>query len=215
MSTWWDRLRQEASALASAPALVAAALLVGIALVWLVLHWTYGKILSDKDNHIMLLERSVADYRDAVDGATPEDARQRIEALRKEAASLRLRLQPRRLTPAQRQAIVDQSRLPGGAQPRAITVAHEEPCGDCAALAADFAVALGAERTWTVITRTVTDVAERPRTGLAIRVSDPLRPPPDAVVLRQALRSAGLNFLTVGNGAGPEVQLLITERALQ
>jgi hypothetical protein len=53
---------------------------------------------------------------------------------------------------------------------------------------------------------------ERPRYGLGIRVPDPLRPPPEAVLLQGALRSAGLAFMVVVGAVDPNIELLVTER---
>jgi hypothetical protein len=46
-------------------------------------------------------------------------------------------------------------------------------------------------------------------------VPDRLRPPPDAVALQQALRSAGLEFAIVGGAGGSTAELLVTERVPQ
>ena len=54
--------------------------------------------------------------------------------------------------------------------------------------------------------------AERPHWGLAIRVPDPLRPPSEAVTLREALRSAGLAFTVIVGAADRNIELLVTER---
>jgi hypothetical protein len=215
MQEWFERLRLEAKAVASAPTLLAAVIVVVTAVVWGALHWSYRAILSEKDAHIASLERRLADYRDNLSGAAPDEAKRRIETLEAEVEMLRLRLQPRRLTPIQRQAIVDRSRLPAGGQPREVTVLHEDNCSDCASFAADLEAALRTEGSWRVSTQVMTDPAERPRTGLGIRVHDPLRPPSEAVVLQQALRSAGLPFTMLAGGADPTLELLVTDRVPQ
>lgn len=208
-------LRQQMSAVASAPLLLAVAVLVIGAVVWGILQVSYRTVLSNKDRHISMLERRVAEYRDVVGGASPDEARRRIEAMEAELKTLRLRLQPRHITPEQRQAIVDRSRLPAGAQPRAVTVISEDNCSDCAAFAAELVAALRDTQAWNVSTTSVATLPERSRAGLAIRVPDRLRPPPDATVLQQALRSAGLEFTMLGGAFGSNVELLVTERVPQ
>lgn len=210
-----DRLRQEARAIASAPILAATILVTALVVIWAVLHWSYRTALSNKDSHIAFLERRVADYRDRLGGATPDDAKRRIDALEAELKALRIRLQPRRLTPSQRQSIIDRSRLPAGAKPAAVLVAHEATCSDCRAFAEDLFGALGERGNWETTATVIEAPADRPRTGLGIRVEQPLRPPPEAVRLQAALRSAGLPFDMVAGGAGTAIELLVTERAAQ
>ena len=59
----------------------------------------------------------------------------------------------------------------------------------------------------------LTDLGGRPSSGLGIRVAEPTRPPPEAVVLQQALRSAGLAFSMLRAETSSGVELLVTERA--
>ena len=211
MANGLDQLKREANALASAPIVFSAILVLLIALIWGFVHWSYHGLLSRKDAHIASLERRLEDYRNSLDRASPEKARRRIEALETELNTLRIRLMHRRLTPAQRQAISDRSRRPAGTPSRNITVTAQEDCGDCKSFAAEIVDALAISENWTANRQTVTDPKERPRSGLAIRVAEPTRPPMDAVVLQQALQSAGLAFSMLARTDGSEVELLVTE----
>lgn len=208
-------LRRQFNALTSAPLLFVVALIVVAAAIWGALQFSYRGVLSSKDRYIALLERRLGEYREAVGGATADEARRRIEAMDTEIKTLRLRLNPRRLTPDQRQAIVDRSRLPSGAQVRAVTVAVERDCVDCAAFAEGIAMALRDSQGWTISSGAPAAAGDRTGPGLAVRVGDRLRPSPDAIVLQQALRSAGLEFAVVGGGMTPNVELLVTERLPQ
>ena len=213
MPGWIDELRREAKAVASAPLLFAGIVLAALVAIWGALYWSYRATLSSKERHIAALEHRVAEYRESVSGATPDDARRRIEALEIELKTLRLRLHPRRLTAAQRSAILDHSRLPGRARPHAVTVVYEADCSDCKPFAADLASALDASEGWHASIEVLAPPIERPRYGLGIRVPDPLRPSPEAVLLQEALRSAGLAFTMVVGAADPGIVLLVTERA--
>ena len=217
MPDWIERLRGEAMKLASVPVVLAflVAVAVAVAAIWGAVQWSYGALLASKDARIAFLERRVNDYREHLSGATPDEAKQRIEALENEVKALRLRLQPRRLTTSQRQAIPDRSLFPAGAQPNAVTVLAEENCSDCTAFAADLAAALRESGSWIVTADVLKNPVERPRTGLAIRVPEPRRPPPEAVILQQAMRSAGLAYLMVPGGTGANAELLVTERVPQ
>ncbi|HEX2215611.1 MAG TPA: hypothetical protein VHG27_02780 [Xanthobacteraceae bacterium] len=215
MPSWTDKIREEARAVASAPILSAIALALSLAIIWGIVHWSYGAALENRDNHIAQLERRVSEYRDKLNGATPDEAKKRIEGLETEITTLRVRLQPRRLTPVQRQAIIDRSRLPSGATPNALTVSHEEKCSDCAQFAADLIEALRTAEGFVLETGIVAGLSRRPRYGLAIRVPQPLRPPPEAVMLQQALRSAGVAFDVIAGATDPPLELLVTERIPQ
>lgn len=206
------RLQQEARSLAGAPILTAVAAVLGLLIIWGALHWSYSAALSNRDGRIAFLDRRVNDYRGQLGTGSPEEIRKRIEALEQENRSLRVRLQPRRLAPPQRQSIIDRSRLPSGAQPLPITVAYEADCSDCERFAEDFLDALGERGNWQVTPTVIEAPADRPRGGLAIRVEQPLRPPPGGVRLQQVLRSAGLAFDMVPGGTGGSVELLVTER---
>jgi hypothetical protein len=212
MPSWLERLRKEATAVASAPFLLAGIVLFAAVVIWLALHWSYRAVLAGKDSHIAMLERRAAEYRESLRGATPDEAERKIEALEAELKTLRLRLQPRQLPAAQRQAIMDRSRLPAGARPYELTVVYERDCSDCKRFATDLASTLDASGGWVAIMEVVAAPAERPRWGLAIRVPDPLRPPAEAVILREALRSAGLAFTVIVGAADRNIELLVTER---
>jgi len=196
---------------AMAPLLLVSTIVIAGA-IWGAVHLSYRTILGNKDRHIALLERRVAEFRDAVSGATADEARRRIEAMELELQTLRLRVHPRRLTQEQRQAVIDRSRPPAGAQPRGVTVVVEKNCTDCAAFAEGLVAALQDSQGWSVNTIVAETLADRSATGLAIRISSELRPPPEAVVLQRALRSAGLDFRTLSGNADPSIQLLVTER---
>jgi hypothetical protein len=208
-------LGRQFSAVLSSPVVLVLAIVIGAGAIWGALHLSYETILGNKDRHIALLERRVAEYRDAVSGATADEARRRIDAMELELQTLRLRLHPRRLTQEQRQAVIDRSRLPAGAQPRGLTVVIEMNCSDCAAFAESLVAALRDSQGWSVNTIAAATFADRSPTGLAIRVSSELRPPPEAVVLQRALRSARLDFRTFSGNVDPDIELLVTERVAQ
>jgi hypothetical protein len=211
MANGLEPLKRQAKALASAPIVFGAILVLLVALIWGFVHWSYRGLLSGKDAQIASLERRLDDYRNSVDGASPEEARRRMESLETELSTLRIRLTQRRLTPAQRQAISDRSRRPAGTASRNITITAQEDCGDCKSFAAEIAEALAIAENWTPSRQDVTNPKERPRSGLAIRVAEPTRPPMEAVVLQQALQSAGLAFSMLASTGSSELELLVTE----
>jgi hypothetical protein len=55
------------------------ALIIGS--VWIVVSWSYSGLLASKNGQIELQDRQLADYRDKLKGATPEQAKAKIDAL--------------------------------------------------------------------------------------------------------------------------------------
>jgi hypothetical protein len=49
--------------------------------VWIVVNWSYSGVLASKNGQIELQDRQLADYKQKLDGATPEQARAKIDAL--------------------------------------------------------------------------------------------------------------------------------------
>src|SRR5262245_51575677 len=92
----------EMRVIAGARLVFATALLVaGMAIYW-VMDWRYAGILSNRDSEIALLKSQRDDYKDKLGGASPDQARARIDALEKRLAELEpklARLEPRRITP--------------------------------------------------------------------------------------------------------------------
>lgn len=205
-------LKREAQAIASAPVLFAATLLLVIGGTWFGLHWVYRVVLASKDRQIEFLERRLSDYREHLGSATPDELRRRIQGLEAESNALRLRLQPRQLTPSQKRAILDRSRLPAGMTARPITLFYAEACSDCTQFSRELADALSAEGNWLVALAPISEVPDSPRYGLGIRVANPLAPPSSAVVLGEALRSAGLSYTMVAGAQGSRAEILVTER---
>lgn len=59
--------------------IVILALMIGV--IWGVMNWTYGAIIASKSSQIELLQQRVTDYEKKLNGASPDQARQKIESL--------------------------------------------------------------------------------------------------------------------------------------
>lgn len=86
---------KEAGVIFDAPYSFAIALIFCCVLVWHGIDWRYRKQLDDANSSIKLLERENADYKRKLDGASPDEAKQRLEAFearvkRMEAELIRL-----------------------------------------------------------------------------------------------------------------------------
>ena len=56
-------------------------LVLMVGAVWVAFSWAYSGVLASKNGQIELQDRQLADYRDKLKGATPEEAKAKIDAL--------------------------------------------------------------------------------------------------------------------------------------
>src|SRR5215475_6770507 len=82
MPEWFYGVAQEWSIISAAPISFAIALVVVIIVVWAILHWFYRRMLSGKDIQIEVLQSRLADYRNALEGASPREAAYKITQLK-------------------------------------------------------------------------------------------------------------------------------------
>jgi hypothetical protein len=214
MADWTARVRQEMGAIGSAPIAFSVVVIAAGIVMWGVIQWSYGALLAGKNTEIAFLERRLADWREKMAGMSPDEAQARLHALETQVKTLQIRLEPRTLTNDMRQALIDRARLRPGHQ-YTVSVLREADCSDCERFAAELVAALRETQSWTADVGVLAEKLARPRYGLAIRVADPLRPPPEAVRLQGALQSARIGFEMIGGGAGANVELIVTERPVQ
>ncbi len=81
MSDWLTKLLEQWTSVATAPIpfLIAVILVGGV--IWLVIGCSYGSVLESKNAQIELQDRQLSDYREKLQGATPEEAKAKIDAL--------------------------------------------------------------------------------------------------------------------------------------
>ena len=203
-----DYLMREYRAVARAPMtfgaiLVAAALISGAAI------WSFR-------GEANLLRQQVAEYREKLHGASPDEAKTALDALADEVTALQAQLKPRRVNSQQRQIITEKSKVPNGAQ-YAVTIVYEGDCWDCSQYAADFDDAFRSVPGWLVTHRVMMGLTQRPPQGLAVVVGDPARPSPQESLLLQALRAAGIEFdvQAARSNRNEGLQLLLAAKAVQ
>jgi hypothetical protein len=174
---------------------VLAALMFGA--IWWLMDWRYGGIITgrdgiiaNKDSEIILLRGQRDDYKDKLSGATPDQAKARIDALE---ASLEARLaavEPRRLTAAQRAAMIARLSPPAGTTPAIIIVG--EASGDGPQYAADFASVFQSVGGWKVGEGSAMGIGNRPATGIALNATNVNSP--EASSVANALHAANIDF---------------------
>jgi hypothetical protein len=171
--------------------IVLAALMFGA--IWWLVNWQYGGIITtrdgiiaNKDSEIALLKGQRDDYKEKLSGATPDQAKARIDGLEARLASV----EPRRLTASQRAALIARLTPPAGAVPVISIVS--EASGDSHQLAADFSSVFRSVGGWNITEGSVMGIGNRPPSGIAISVSN--LNSPEATITANALRAANISF---------------------
>lgn len=198
------------------PVIFIALILAIIGGVWWMMDWKYGAVITNKDSEIALLKGQRDDYRDKLSGATPDQAKARIDALEGRLA----RLEPRRLTEQQRANLTARLRLPAGAD-YSIAISRDLSCADCVQLAADISAAFGSSTGWHVSNPGEMGVSNMPPHGIAVRCANIASPSPEARIVIDALHAIGIQFDLQNDGSlqrseafpkVPPVKILLTTR---
>jgi hypothetical protein len=188
------------------PVTFIAILVVMLVAVWIALSYLYGQRIASKDAQIQLLDRQVADYKDKLHGASPDQAKARIDALEARLGQF----EPRRLTDNQRKILIERARV----NDHELTIICEAS-SDCMTYAAAFEAPLR-EAGWTVYNYQIPNPPQRPRTGIAVQVPDLNNLSKEAGLLRTALQAAQVDIELMHMKDFPAkspVQLLITAKA--
>ena len=64
-------------------------LVLMIGAIWVVINWSYSGVLASKTGQIELQDRQLSDYREKLKGASPEQAKARIDTLEEQARGTR------------------------------------------------------------------------------------------------------------------------------
>jgi hypothetical protein len=75
------KLLEQWAVVTAAPIPFAIAVVIAGGLIWLAVGWSYSGVLGSKNAQIELQDRQLADYRDKLKGATPEQAKDKIDSL--------------------------------------------------------------------------------------------------------------------------------------
>ncbi len=172
---------------------------------WFIFNWSYGIIISSKNSQIELQDRQLADYKQKLDGASPDQAKARIDALETRLALV----EPRRLTTSQRAGLIARLAPPAG-EFRGISIASEAS-GDSPQLGADFASVFRAAGGWNITEAGVMGLGNRPPSGIAVQIPDPNNPSRAAKIVMNSFRSQNIRFdvQQAPNMPGMELSLLI------
>lgn len=216
MPDLFGRIAQEWPVIAAAPVTFVGAVSAAALIIWLALKWSYQSVLDGKNgeiaskaSEIALLQRQRDDYRDKLSGASPDEAKAKIDDLERRL----LLLEPRRLATEQREAI---SRVLGtfAGPPSVVQVAYDVACPDCNGYAAEIGGAISRVPGWTIGHPAIMGPGAKSPRGVAVLVSDPQNPGQTANLLIRAFSEAGIEFETLaarGRALG-EPSVLVTAR---
>ena len=187
-------LAGEGRVILQAPAtfLVAIAIVSGIA--WVALDWKYSSQISNLQSRLSLRDDQIADYKDKLNGATPDEAKKRLDELETQVRAL----SPRRLTNEQKgkltQALAGTSEV--------IEIAQDAAVSDAKAFTGDLATCFQVAG-WTVSLPSIFAPGYVPPTGVALRVLNPGSLRPAELNAKKALEAAGIEFNIEGGFRPP------------
>ena len=155
-------------------------------LIWLVVKHTFDTRLANADSTKQLLERQLQEYRDKLSGASPDEARARMDALEARLDAMG----PRKLPPEKRQLMVPILGEFGGSS---ASIAYDAGASDAQVFTKHLAAAFTAAG-WQVQLPMVVGIGSPPPTGIGVSVSNAAQLSPHENAACQALRAAGLEF---------------------
>jgi hypothetical protein len=160
---FFDWIADEWSVILSAPF----TFLLGFAilgyLVWRFTRSSFEVRVANYESTISLLERRLQRFDEKLDGATPDEAKARMDELEARVEAL----SPRRISPAQREIIAHSLRAYSG---NSIHVSTDTAVADSGTLSRGIAAAFSAAG-WIVKTSICIGIGDPPVSGIALRVS--------------------------------------------
>ena len=99
MPKWLDDIFAELPVIKAAPRSFAivttTVIVVAVGAIWFSMNWSYGVMLTGRDQQIAILRDRITAYEQKLQGATPDQAAGKIANLEQEVASLRAKEQER------------------------------------------------------------------------------------------------------------------------
>jgi len=185
--------------IAEAPASFVVVIVGCLFLAWVAMDWRYGVLINHKDSEIALAKSQRDDYRDKLGGASPDQAKERIDALERRLAQI----EPRRLDQEQRTKL--SSRLLSLVPSTPVKVSADGMCSDCNQYAAHFIASLSGAG-WQTLTPVAMGIGgpKSPK-GVTLRIYDLGNSSPEGILLAQAFEAAAIPFDVVHQPKPPNV----------
>ena len=206
----------ELSVIAQVPVSFLLCLSVIALIVWRALNWKFLGTIDNLKSRNDLQAAQIADYKDKLSGASPEEAKKRLDSLEIQVKAL----SPRRLTEEEKQKLFNMLKGFKGK----IDIIHDAAAGDAKAYTADIASVFN-DAGWELSLPMVMGVGMPPRSGIALQVHDIKALEPIELAVKHALDAVGIQYdiqpalrrLPQGsfgypNQPNPDVGLLLTTK---
>ena len=213
------RLGDEWAVIAHTPILFFASIIVAMFIFWRFCQWQYGAQLSNIQSTLDLRNAQLQDYKDKLSGATPDEAKARMDALEAridEIIPQLAALSPRQLGIEQRRAMLPFLEEFRGSRVHMVSDAGSADAAQMLkALVAAFNLA-----GWHVSNAVGMGFSNSPPSGVAIRVVNPTHPTLQQKAVLEAFKAARLEYdLQSGTpmmiwNQPPIAEILVTNRLL-
>jgi hypothetical protein len=192
---------------------------------WFLIRWhingQFETRISNSQSTIDLQDRQLQDYKDKLDGATPDAAKARIDALEERIDQILTKVAavtPRQATAEQRQVLAAALDPFHGSL---VSIASDAASADAAQISHGLTAAFNAAG-WQVENAMVLGLGNPPMSGIGLIVPTPELLTPQQEAIAQAFRAAGLKFdLQAGNSRprspldqrpAPVAEIVLTNR---
>lgn len=175
----------ELGVIAQAPVSFGLALAVLTIIIWRALAWRHLGTLDSLEGRNKLQADQIADYKSKLSGASPDEAKARLDALEIQVRAL----SPRRLSEEQKEKFLSALGIIKGV----IDITHDMAVADAKALTGDFAVTFQ-RAGWTVSLPAGMGIGNPPPSGIALRVRDVKVLTPVQATVKHALEAADICF---------------------
>lgn len=195
---------------------VAAVIVIGF-LIWKAVAWQFSTQLQNTKSTLALREAQLQDYKDKLSGATPDEARARMDALEArldQIAPQIAALGPRRVSADKRQAMLPVLDRCRGSH---VSIASDAASTDAAQLSKGLVAAFNGAA-WNVQTPMILGIGNPPPSGIGLKVGDPAQLTAEEQCVADALSAAELEFDLQSGGATlpihgeKAVELILTTR---
>ena len=203
-------LTGEGRVILQAPLIFLSALFLITLGIWGAINWSYSVQISNLNSSIKLKDDTIGSYKDKLSGATPDEAKKRLDSLELQVAAL----SPRRLTETQIELIVSNvSRLKSSI---ALTSDMAGPSRllKCDSKISDKRLCISD----CISTPMVLGIGAPPPSGIAFLVRNPNFLTPTELEVQSALRAAGITFDVqparpkMPNMNDPDMEILVTNK---
>jgi hypothetical protein len=181
------RIQKEWAVIRGAPWSLATISLIILGVVWFFVAQINSATISGKDATIETQKAQIDSYKEKLNGASPDEAKARIDGLEARLA----RIEPRQLSDVQLARMSEVIKTAFGHYD--IFIDKDMVCADCGEYASQIANLLPRDQ-WSIRMRMVGGPSQASPKGLAVVTPDPLHPSAEAAVLIRALTAAGIPF---------------------